>query len=111
MNMYKKTIKNSFEKNGYEVLLPDINYKNVSFCFVNVKSNRETYCRIKNSPIYYYVIDGDGKFFIDDIVDINKGDLIEIPQNIKYTYSGNLNMLEIIPNSFDDLEVEETTVD
>ena len=82
MNSYKKIIKNSFKKDGYEVLLPDINHKDVSICFVNTESNRKTYCKIENSPIYYYIISGKGKFIIDDdTFDVKAGDLIEIPEN------------------------------
>ena len=111
MNSYKKIIKNSFKKDGYEVALPDINHKDVSICFVNTESNRKTYCKIENSPIYYYIISGKGKFIIDDdTFDVKAGDLIEIPENKKYTYSGTLNMLELIPNSFNKLQIEESSV-
>jgi len=108
--MYKKKIKDEFEKDGYKVSLLDIDYKNVSICLVEIKDARKTYCKIKNSPIYYYIIEGQGMFFIEDNIEVKKGDLIEITANKKYTYKGSMLMLEIIPNSFDNLEVEEEVV-
>lgn len=108
--MYMKKIKGEFEKDGYKVSLPDINYKDVSICLVDVKEDRKTYCTIKNSPIYYYIVEGQGAFLIEDEITAKDGDLIEIPANKKYTYKGQMKMLEIIPKSFDSLEVKEDLV-
>ena len=108
--MYKKKIIDSFNKNGYSVSIPNIDYKDISISFVNVKDIRKTYCKIKNSPIYYFIIEGSGSFYIDDKIYVNKGDLIEISSNEKYTYSGNMNMLEMIPKSFENLEIDEEVI-
>lgn len=105
--MYKKEIKGKIEKDGYKVSLLNIDYKDISICIVDIKKNRETYCKIKNSPIYYYIIEGEGIFFIEEEICVKSGDLIEIPQNVKYTYNGNMKMLEIIPKSFEKLNIEE----
>lgn len=108
--MYKKKIIDSFNKNGYSVSIPNIDYKDISISFVNVKDIRKTYCKIKNSPIYYFIIEGSGTFYIADKISVNKGDLIEISSNKKYTYSGNMNMLEMIPKSFENLEIDEEII-
>lgn len=108
--MYKKNIKDEFEKDGFRLSLLDIEYKDVSICMVNIDGSRETYCQIKNSPIYYYIIEGEGTFYIEDEIVINKGDLIEIPANKKYTYKGNMKMLEMIPNAFNNLDVIEEKI-
>lgn len=105
--MYKKKIKNEFEKDGYKVSLLDIDYKDVSICMVDIDGRRETYCKVKNSPIYYYITEGQGVFYIDSEIVVEKGDLIEISSNKKYIYEGNMKMLELIPNSFKKLEIEE----
>lgn len=105
--MYKKEIKGKFEKDGYKVSLLDINYKEISICIVDIKEKRETYCKIQNSPIYYFIVDGEGTFFIQEEIYVKSGDLIEIPENVKYTYDGNMKMLEIIPNSFKKLNIKE----
>jgi len=107
--MYKKKIIDNFDKDGYSVSIPDITYKDVSISFVTIKDIRRTYCKIKNSPIYYFIIEGNGTFDIDDKITVNKGDLIEISSNKKYTYSGDMIMLEIIPKSLEKLEIDEDT--
>lgn len=108
--MYKKKIITKFNKDGYTVEVPNISYENISMCFVSVLEFRKTLCKIKNSPIYYYVIEGNGIFHITDRIMVNKGDFIEIPANSSFTYSGNMRLLEIIPNSFVSLEIEEKPV-
>lgn len=108
--MYKKKIIDSFNKDGYSVSIPNIDYKDISISFVTIKDIRRTYCKIKNSPIYYFIIEGGGTFDVDDKISVNKGDLIEISSNTKYTYSGNMNMLEMIPKSFENLEIDEEII-
>jgi len=108
--MYIKEILNNFEKDGYKVSLPNVDFKNISICFVEINNNRKSYCKIKNSPIFYYIIEGDGIFMIDNDLKVKQGDLLEIATNKKYTYKGNLKMLEIIPNSFENLSIEEDLI-
>lgn len=108
--MCKKKIITNFDKDGYSVSIPNVDYKDISISFVTVENNRRTYCKIKNSPIYYYIIEGNGIFYVDNEIIVKKGDLIEIVSNKKFTYSGNMKMLEIIPNSFEELEVEEEKI-
>lgn len=108
--MYKKKIIDSFDKDGYSLSIPNIDYKDVSISFVTIKDIRRTYCKIKNSPIYYFIIEGNGTFYVDDEITVNKGDLIEISSNKKYTYKGNMIMLEIIPKSIKKLEIDEEIV-
>ena len=51
-----------------------------------------------------------GEFEIDDDkVPVKTDDLIEISPKKKYSYKGNLRMLEIMSNSFDENEVHETS--
>lgn len=108
--MYKKKIRNEFVKDGYKVSLLDIDYKDVSICLVEVKEERQTFCNIKNSSIFYYITEGQGTFVIDEDIEVEKNDLIEISANKKYTYKGNMKMLEIIPSSFENLEVKEEPI-
>ena len=108
--MYKKKVISKFTKDGYNLEIPDIDYKNISISFVSIENERKTYCKIKNSPIYYYIIEGNGIFNISDKITVNRGDFIEISPNKKFTYSGNMKMLEIIPRSFEELEVIEEII-
>ena len=63
---------------------------------------------LDKSIIFYYILEGTGFFEIDgNEFEVKKGDLIEIPCKNKYTYSGNLKMLEIQNNAFDENETHE----
>ena len=98
----------TFSKNGFSVILPNIDNKDINICFVDVEEKRETYCMLDKSTMFYYILEGTGIFEIEsDIVKVTKGDLIEIPCKNKYTYSGNLKMLEVQNNPFDENETHE----
>lgn len=63
---------------------------------------------LDKSTIFYYIIDGNGEFEIEnDFISVVKNDLIEILPKQKYSYKGNLRMLEIQSNPFDENEVHE----
>lgn len=112
-NIREKYIKNlnkeyTFSKDGFDVSIPNITNNEISICFVDVKVERTTYCMLDKSTIFYYIIDGNGEFEIDgDKIEIVKNDLIEILPKQKYSYEGNMKMLEIQSNSFDETEVHE----
>lgn len=99
----------SFSKNGMNVKLPEnVNYKNISICFVETEKGRENYCLLDESTIFYYIIEGNGEFIINEKkVEVAKNDLIEILPKNKYTYKGNLKMLEILTSEFNEKEVHE----
>jgi mannose-6-phosphate isomerase-like protein (cupin superfamily) len=49
-----------------------------------------------NSDLAYFVLEGEGKFFIEDKeFSVKKGDLIFIPKNTKYKDSGQLTLLAV----------------
>ena len=109
-NYRKNSLKGkTFSRNEVDVKLPDeVNYKDISICRVETKTGRNNACLLDKSTIFYYVIEGNGQFIVnDEKVDVATNDLIEIlPQN-KYTYQGNLKMLEILSSRFDEEEVHE----
>lgn len=107
---YVKNLNKSydFSKNGFHVNLPKIDNNEVSICFVDVEKERDNYCMLDRSTIFYYIIDGNGKFEINsEYIEVQKGDLIEIPPKYKYSFVGNLKMLEIQSQAFDESEVHE----
>lgn len=112
-NIREKYIKNlnkeyTFSKDGFDVSIPNIANNEISICFVDVKVERTTYCMLDKSTMFYYIIDGNGEFEIDDDkIEVVKNDLIEILPKQKYSYEGNMKMLEIQSNSFDETEVHE----
>ena len=111
--MKEKYIKNlhegiTFSKNGFSVFLPKIANQEISLCFVTVEEERDNYCLLDNSTIFYYIIDGTGEFEIEnDKIPVKNNDLIEIPPKHKFSYKGRLKMLEIQPNAFNENEVHE----
>ncbi len=111
--MRKKYIKNlnknyDFSKDGVNVILPKIDNNEVSICFVDVAEERDNYCMLDKSTIFYYIIAGSGEFEIEnDFIPVLQNDLIEILPKQKYSYKGNLRMLEIQSNAFDEKEVHE----
>lgn len=59
---------------------------------------------VKNtvSDMFYYIIDGEGDFIIDDKKHhVKKGNLVCIPKNTTYKDNGNLKMLSIATPKFD----------
>lgn len=55
----------------------------------------------KESDSVYYVLEGEGKFFIEeDVFGVKKGDLIFIPKRIKYRDEGDLKLLSISTPKF-----------
>lgn len=113
IQMNDKYIKNiskeiDFSKNGFSVNLPKIDNKDISICFVETKNGRDNYCMLDTSTMFYYIIDGNGIFIInDEKCQIKTGDLIEIPPKHKYTYTGNLKMLEVQTPAFNQNDVHE----
>ena len=112
-NVREKYIKNlnkgyTFSKDGFDVNIPSIDNNEISICFVDVKGERTTYCMLDKSTMFYYIIDGNGEFEIDsDKIKVAKNDLIEILPKQKYSYKGNMKMLEIQSNQFDENEIHE----
>lgn len=111
--MNNKYIKNeskevSFSKNGFSVVLPQIDNKDISICFVETQNGRDNYCMLDISTMFYYILEGNGIFIInDEKIQVKSNDLIEIPPKHKYTYSGNLKMLEIQTPAFNQNDVHE----
>lgn len=112
--MNKSYIKNSFKnvsftRNGMNVKLPnEMNYKDISICLVETETGRDNYCLLDKSTIFYYIIDGDGEFVVNsEKIEVTANDLIEILPKNKYTYKGNLKMLEILSSGLDENEIHE----
>lgn len=109
-NKYIKNISKEidFSKNGFSVSLPKIDNKDISICFVETKNGRDNYCMLDTSTMFYYIISGEGLFNIngEDCI-VKTDDLIEISPKNKYTYTGNLKMLEIQTPAFNPNDVHE----
>lgn len=84
-NYIKNLNNNIVSKNGLNLILPDIENEHISICFVDAKNWRNNYCLLDKSTIFYYVIEGEGSFKIND----------------------NLYMLEILEKKLDMKEIHE----
>lgn len=111
--MEREYIKNkskqiSFSKNGFSVSLPNIENKDITVWFVTTEQGRDNYCMCDKSTMFYYIIEGNGYFYInEDELNVKKDDLIEIPPKHKYSYKGYLKMLEIQTPAFNKNDVHE----
>jgi len=74
-----------------------------TFSIAKVKINGEQkFGRDTNSDLAYFVLEGKGKFYIEDnVFEVKKGDLVFIPKNTKYKDEGNLSLLAIAAPRFE----------
>ena len=103
MNKYKKSLPKqpSFIQNGLKGYLYNINKENLEIFFIDSFKGHDKYVYNKASTHIYYIIEGFGKFCINkEIMEVRKGDLIEIPKNIEFVYSGNMKILLIMNPGF-----------
>lgn len=93
--------KNDFRSIEVQNLIDDEAYKNLSVAKVKIKGDQKLGLD-QESDTAYYVLEGDGKFFIeDDEFTVKKGDLVFIPRGIKYKDAGDLTLLAISTPRFD----------
>lgn len=82
-------------------LLDEDSYNKFSIAEVNIVGEQK-FGLDKESDTAYYVLSGEGKFFIEDKeFDVKQGDLLFIPKNTKYKDEGNLKLLAISVPKFD----------
>lgn len=62
------------------------------------------------SDLAYYILEGQGQFIIDETVEeCHAGNLVVIPMGTKFTYQGQLKMLEVCTPPWEE-EQEETVI-
>ena len=82
-------------------LLADDSYNKFSVAKVEIKGKQKPGLN-KESDTAYYILGGEGKFFIEDKeINVKKGDLIFIPKNTKYKDEGDLTLLAVSVPKFD----------
>lgn len=92
---------NDFGSIKVQNLLADPNYEKFSVAVVKIVGEQK-FGLDKESDTSYYVLNGEGKFFIEDKeFSVKKGDLVFIPKNTKYKDSGQLTLLAISCPRFD----------
>ncbi len=91
----------SFSKDGMDGYSFEIENKNISIDIEDVYKGHDKYCTNKESTHIYYVLDGKGKFKINnELFNVEKGDLIEIPKNTEFIFIGKMKLLLIMTPPF-----------
>ena len=117
MSNYVKKMPNipSFKQNGFDGYNIETDNKNISITFEDVYEKHEKYCTNTKSTHFYFVVDGNGQFKINnDIYEVGKDDLIEIPPNNKFVFSGRMKLLLIMNpeyNEENDIAGEDNDLD
>ena len=102
MNYIKKFSKKpSFKREGFDGYIADINNENISIKYYNNYKAHYKYWTNNKITNIYYVISGNGRFKIDGkIYEVEKGDIIESPPNIKFIFAGEMELLLIMNPQF-----------
>ena len=96
MNKYiKKLPENpSFEQNGLKGYKYNLDTKDLGLYIEVSHQGLDKYVYDKESTHIYYVLEGKGKFSINnEIFNVKQGDVIEAPARIYFTYSGEMKLL------------------
>lgn len=89
----------SFEKVGIKGKIFDTKSlsDNIEFTLIETEEGHQTKIREKESIFSYFILEGSGNFEIEgDVVKCFKGDLVFIPKNTAFKYSGNMKMLLVV---------------
>lgn len=96
MYVIKEPKEFSFDKVGIKgKIFPMSNLvKSTSFVLVETGEGHETIIIEHESDFLYYILEGNGYFFVNDIKEeCFQGDLVVIPAGAKFTYKGKFRML------------------
>ena len=84
--------------NGYNYNLED---KKISITIEDCFKGHDKYHTNMYSSKIYYVLEGNGKFKIDNkIYEVKKNDCIEIPPKTKFVFAGKMKLLLIMSPAF-----------
>ena len=88
------------DRDTFQLVIPDSNTDEYGEYFVNSIKGHDCYSYNSESKHIYHIIDGEGKFVIDNkSVSVYPGDTITIETNEVFTYMGKMIMtFEMIPN-------------
>lgn len=91
----------SFKQNGLNGYNYNLNDKGISLTIGDCFKGHDKYCTNTRSSHIYYVLEGTGKFKInDEIYEVKKDDCIEIPANTKFVFAGKMKLLLIMNPAF-----------
>ncbi len=91
----------SFIQKGLSGYNFELNNKEISISFEDCFKGHDKYHTNINSSKIYYILDGKGKFKINnEIFDVKKDDLVEIPPNTEFVFAGKMKLLLIMSPAF-----------
>ncbi len=91
----------SFKQKGLNGYNYELETKEISITQEDCFKGHDKYHKNIYSSKIYYCIDGKGKFKVaGEIINIEKGDLIEIPKNTEFVFAGNMKLLLIMTPAF-----------
>ena len=99
MSIYKKELPEnpSFEQEGLKGYNYDIICENMSLSMEDCFKGHDYYHTNVYSTKTYYIIDGSGTFKInEEIIEVEKGDVIEIPPKTEFVFAGKMKLLLIM---------------
>lgn len=87
------------DRGTFQLIIPSDNKDDHGYFFINSIKGHDSYS-YNEGTLIYHILDGDGKFIIEDnIVPVKRGDVITIEPNKVFTYMGRmLLILEMLPN-------------
>ncbi len=92
----------SFKQDGFDGYTSELECKNLSITFEDVYKGHEKYAMNTESYSIYYVTEGRGTFKIaEDLYDVEKGDIVEIPSKTQFVFKGEMKLLLIMNPPFD----------
>lgn len=88
------------DRGTFQLVIPSDNTDEYGEFFIHSIKGHDCYSYNSESEDIYNIIDGEGKFIIEDqVLKVHPGDTIKIEPNQVFTYIGNMIMiLEMIPN-------------
>ncbi len=91
----------SFEKVGIRGKIFDTLSDGVEFVVIETEKGHETKIREKECTFSYFVLEGEGNFEIEGKTErCQKGDLVFIPNNTAFKYTGRMKMLLVSTPSY-----------
>lgn len=91
----------SFKQQGLNGYNFNLITREISMSIEECFKGHDKYHTNNHSSKIYYVLDGVGKFKMNDkIYDVKKDDCIEIPPNTKFVFAGNMKLLLIMSPAF-----------
>ncbi len=88
------------EKRGETLIIPSGNTDKKGYFFIDCQYGQEAYTYDKESTSTYWILEGSGVFEVDGKrFEVNAGDVVTVPKNTTFYYSGQMKMIErMVPN-------------